>query len=94
MLPFYLIDDVFHYSLFKLFPATGLCSLFVRAKMLYRRLVDDVVKIFVLLHTSFFLCSITECVKLRAFYGYNSLQFQSYFLTTGLINNLNCAAFI
>ena len=62
MQPLYLTDDVFHNSLFKLFPATGLCSPFVRAKMLYRRLVDDVVEIFVLLHTSFFSCSITARV--------------------------------
>ena len=27
------------------FPAPGLCSLFARAKMLYRKLVDDVVAI-------------------------------------------------
>ena len=36
------------------FPALGLCSLFARAKMLYRRLVDDVIEIVVLLHTSYF----------------------------------------
>ena len=36
------------------FSAPGLCSLFARAKMLYRRLVDDVVEIFVFLHTSYF----------------------------------------
>ena len=38
----------------RFFPAPGLCSLFARAKMLYRRLVDDVIEIFVLLHTSYF----------------------------------------
>ena len=38
----------------RFFPAPGLCSLFARAKMLYRRLVDDVVEISVLLHTSYF----------------------------------------
>ena len=30
-----------------IFSASGLCSLYARAKVLYRRLVDDVVEIFV-----------------------------------------------
>ena len=40
----------------KVFPATGLCSLFARAKMLYKRLANDVVEIFVILHISFCCC--------------------------------------
>ena len=52
------------------FPAPGLCSLFARAKIIYRRLVDEVVEIFVLLvlHNSFFFVVRTSAhVKLRAF---------------------------
>ena len=37
-----------------LFPGPGLCSLFACAKMLYRRLVDDMLEILVLLHNSLF----------------------------------------
>ena len=40
-----------------IFPAPGLCSLFACANMLYRRLVVNVIEIFVLLHTSYFLKS-------------------------------------
>ena len=65
----------------------GLCSLFARAKMPYRRLADDVVEIFVLLHTSFFSLSVVQ--PLRAsnyarFYGYNSKHLQSYFFDYGV----------
>ena len=37
-----------------IFPVPGLCSTFACAKMLYRRLVDDVTEIVVLLDTSYF----------------------------------------
>ena len=64
----------------KKFPAPSLCSLFARAKMLHRRLVDDVVEIVVLLQTIFFslfvVCSsagfelrVSNCARL---YGNNS----------------------
>ena len=43
-----------------IFPVPGLCSTFACAKMLYRRLVDDVTEIVVLLDTSYFpgLCNL------------------------------------
>ena len=44
------------------FSAPGLCNFFAPAKMLYRRLVDEVVEIFILLHTIFFPLFVVCCL--------------------------------
>ena len=64
------------------FPAPGLCSLFARAKMLYRRLVDDLIEIFVHKRPQIArVCMVTTVNICKVI-----------FLTTGLNHYLNCAA--
>ena len=77
------------------FPAPGLCSLFARAKMLYRRLADDMAEIFVILHTSFFSLFNHHARQIALVFMVTTVNScKVIFLTTGLINVHNCAALI
>ena len=68
-----------------------LFSLFARAKMLYRRLVDDVIEIFVLLHTSYFSYVVPKRVQIACICILTTVNICKGFLTTGLDHFLNCA---